>query len=67
MIVTLRTKRIRTLDQIRAFVDAALLAEVDEAIGQLSGCATRVILQRTQEVCGDARFARLTSVANGRI
>ena len=47
--------------------DAALLAEVDEACGQLSGPATKVILRRMLEVYGDARFTRLASISNGHI
>ena len=47
--------------------DAALLAEVDEAFGQPSGPATKVVLQRMHEVYGDGRFARLASISNGHI
>lgn len=47
--------------------DAALLAEIDEAFGQLSGPATKVILQRMHEVYGDLRFERLASISNGHI
>ena len=47
--------------------DAALLAEVDEAFGQLSGPATKVILRRMHEVYGDARFERLAHISNGHI
>ncbi len=47
--------------------DAALLAEVDEAFGQLSGPATKVILRRMYEVYGDARFERLAHISNGHI
>ena len=39
--------------------DVRLLAEVDEAFGQLSGPATKEILHRQHEVFGDERFARL--------
>ena len=38
--------------------DAALLAEVDAAFGQLSGPATKVILWRMRHVYGDERFER---------
>ena len=47
--------------------DAALLAEVDEAFGQLSGPATKEILRRQHEVFGDKRFARLARISNGHI
>ena len=48
-------------------LDAALLAEVDEAFGQLSGPATKVILRRMLEVYGDERFERLAHISNGQI
>ena len=47
--------------------DAALLAEVDEAFGQLSGPATKVILKRMLVVHDDRRFSRLASISNGHI
>ena len=47
--------------------DARLLAEVDEAFGQLSGPATKEILRRQHEVFGDERFARLAGISNGHI
>ena len=47
--------------------DAALLAEVDEAFGQLSGPATKVILWRMRHVYGDERFERLAWISNGHI
>ena len=47
--------------------DAAWLAEVDEAFGQLSGPATKEILRRMYEVHGDERFERLASISNGHI
>ena len=47
--------------------DAALLAEVDEAFGQLSGPAAKVILWRMYHVYGDERFERLASISNGHI
>ena len=48
-------------------LDAALLAEVDEAFGQLSGPATKVILRRMCHVYGDERFERLAHISNGQI
>ena len=47
--------------------DAALLAEVDEAFGQLSGPATKVVLWRMYHVYGDRRFKRLVGISNGHI
>ena len=47
--------------------DAALLAEVDEAFGQLSGPATKVILWRMYHFYRDLRFERLASISNGHI
>ena len=47
--------------------DAALLAEVDEAFGQLSGPATKVVLWRMYHVYGDRRFKRLADISNGHI
>ncbi len=47
--------------------DIALLAEVDEAYGQLSGPATKEILRRMYELHGDERFRRLASISNGHI
>ena len=47
--------------------DAVLLAEVDEACGQLSGPATKRILWRQYHVFGDERFERLARISNGHI
>ncbi len=47
--------------------DMALLAEVDEAYGQLSGPATKEILRREYEVHGDERFKRLASISGAHI
>ena len=47
--------------------DAALLAEVDEAFGQLSGPATKAVLWRMRHVHGDERFKRLAEISNGHI
>ena len=48
-------------------LDAALLAEVDEAFGQLSGPATKVILWRMRHIYGDVCFERLAHIFNGHI
>ena len=47
--------------------DIRLPAEVDEALGQMSGLATREILRRRFEVYGDVRFRRLAALANGHV
>ena len=43
--------------------DVALLAEVDRAMGTLSGPATACVLRRQRDVFGDARFERLGGVS----
>lgn len=43
--------------------DVALLAEVDQAMGTLSGPATACVLRRASEVYGDARYERLASIS----
>ena len=43
--------------------DVALLAEVDRAMGGLSGPATACVLRRQRDVFGDTRFARLGSIS----
>ena len=43
--------------------DVALLAEVDRALGTLSGPATACVLRRQRDVYGDARFERLGSIS----
>lgn len=47
--------------------DVALLAEVDRAMGTLSGPATACVLRRQRDVFGDARFARLGSISVGHL
>ncbi len=49
-------------------VDIALLADVDEACGQLSSSATKEFPRRQYEVHGgDMRFKRLTGISSGHI
>lgn len=43
--------------------DVALLADVDRAMGTLSGPATACVLRRQRDVFGDARFGRLGSIS----
>ena len=47
--------------------DVALLADVDRAMGTLSGPATACVLRRQREVFGDERFARLGSISVGHL
>ena len=47
--------------------DVALLAEVDRAMGTLSGPATACVLRRQRDVFGDSRFARLGGVSVGHL
>ena len=48
-------------------LDVALLAEVDSAMGTLSGPATACVLRRQRDVFGDARFERLGSISVGHL
>ena len=47
--------------------DVRLLAEVDAALGQRCGPATRAVLRRQFEVFGDGRFERLAGLSNGHL
>ena len=47
--------------------DLALLAEVDRAMGTLSGPATACVLRRQRDVFGDERFVRLGSISVGHL
>jgi transposase InsO family protein len=47
--------------------DVALLAEVDRAMGTLSGPATACVLRRQRDVFADARFERLGSISVGHL
>ena len=47
--------------------DIRLLADIDEAFGQMSGLATCEILRRAFEVHGDARFERLASISRSHV
>jgi len=47
--------------------DVALLAEVDRAMGTLSGPATVCVLRRQRDVFGDKRFERLGAISNGHL
>ena len=47
--------------------DIRLLAQVDTALGQMSGAATRAVLRRQYAVYGDARFKRLCRLSNGHL
>ena len=43
------------------------MAEVDAALGQMSGAATRAVLRREWELFGDRRFERLSKLSNGHL
>jgi transposase InsO family protein len=47
--------------------DVELLADVDRAMGTLSGPATVCVLRRQRDVFGDARFERLGSISVGHL
>ena len=47
--------------------DVALLAEVDRAMGTLSGPATACVLRRQRDVFKDTRFERLGSISVGHL
>jgi transposase InsO family protein len=47
--------------------DVALLAEVDRAMGTLSGAATACVLRRQRDVFGEAQFERLGSLSVGHL
>jgi transposase InsO family protein len=48
-------------------LDVALLAEVDRAMGTLSGPATACVLRRQRDVFGDEQFVRLGSISVGHL
>ena len=47
--------------------DIRLLAEVDEAFGQMSGVATCELLRRQHEVFGEVRFERLAGLSHSHV
>ena len=47
--------------------DIRLLVDVDAALGQRCGPATRAVLRRQYEVFADERFARLAGLSNGHL
>ena len=48
-------------------IDVALLVEVDQEMGTLSGPATACVLRRQRDEFGDRRFARLGSISVGHL
>ena len=48
-------------------IDIRLLAEVDEAFGQMSGLATCETLRRAFDVHGDPRFERLAGISRSHV
>ncbi len=72
MIVDIQTRRLRTIGQLRAFVEGNEAVDFqprdrEEAYEQMSGLATREVLRRQFEVFGDARFERLATISNGHV
>jgi len=59
--VDIQRRRLRAIEQLKAF------AKGNEAFGQMSGLATRVVLRRQFELFGDSRFERLAGISNGHI
>ena len=47
--------------------DIDLLAQVDAALGQMSGPATRALMRRQYQVFADHRFERLSGLSNGHL
>lgn len=47
--------------------DVALLADVDRAMGTMSGSATKCVLRRQRDVFGDTHFERLGSISVGHL
>ena len=62
--------RERMVEAHLPFIEKAairLLAEVDTALGQRCGPATRAVLRRQYEVFADERFVRLAGLSNGHL
>ena len=57
----------RPFERRYAPTDVRLLAEVDEAFGQMSGLATCEILRRAFEVHGGPRFERLAGISRSHV
>jgi hypothetical protein len=53
--------------RLYTLADVALLADVDRAMGTLSGPATACVLRRQRDVFGDERFERLGSISVGHL
>ena len=53
----------RPFNRVYTPTDIRLLARVDADLGQMSGLATRVVLQREYRVFGDRRFERLAQLS----
>ena len=47
--------------------DIDLLAQVDAALGQMSGPATRALMRREYKLFGNGRFERLAGLSNGHL
>ena len=53
--------------KVYSAVDVALLAEVDQEMGTLSGPATACVMRRQRDEFGETRFARLGSISVGHL
>ena len=62
-----RGNEARALDGARLSGDIRLLAEADEAYGQMSGPATAEVLRRQFERFGEVRFERLARISSSHI
>ena len=58
---------VRPFERRYTGADIRLLAEVDAALGDMSGPATRAVMRREFEVFGQRRFERLARLSNGRL
>lgn len=57
----------RPFERVYAPADIRLLAEVDEAFGQMSGLATCEVLRRQHEVFGEPGFDRLAGISPSHV
>ena len=58
---------VRPFERRYTGADIRLLAEVDAALGDMSGPATRAVMRREFEVFGQRRFERLARLSNGHL
>ena len=58
---------VRPFERRYTGADIRVLAEVDAALGDMSGPATRAVMRREFEVFGQRRFERLARLSNGHL